>query len=804
MLCEVDSFHVPITLAELGDAFSPSTTILRASQRSARRLSWRTSCLRCLGMLIGMTSYTGLLWSQEDFEALPWHRMTIKLESNSSDAPTRSDLEGWKGLMPYQPNVKNSTWPWGHKEKSDFHYNLVLSDTDLALQNEIALERRLALNGWLDATVQAEWSTYWRGKELIIHVVPGKRWRIGEITWLTEGSGLESNRVEEIAALRSGEPFCIQDLQSSQDRIAAYARSIGKATFHTGHVHFEADTIGNNGSKLVQLTGECLQWDSEQIGQEFNPVDTIRLREHPNVFMGRLLWNHAPPGSREEYGGIRHEVWEHVSRLQPDDLFKPGNIVKTHSGLAALPAVHQVSRTEHLRFAEDTIGGELVSRVLMDVDYTVIPKASHDIGAELDIVRNDVRYGPKIRMSLLHRNPRGWGAQNTWEAAFGYVSASPFSSFNRETLLNSGEWGLSWGTTQIGISPFSLDRFRPSASPFTSLDLGWKREVWPEFSRSQIHIRYELGLIENPERRSTIRVSPVNISFIDLTNRDVQFVAWWEEQSPLVQGRFNNHLTLGSSAAWETGWSFNRWSGRYQVSTSWSGMLAQRFAEWMGGTLKFDETTGAWLVTQGVPIVQHQRLLTNISAKRSSVDVPGRAFAIHVLVGFANAGKNTTSLPLEQAFVGGGANGIRGWRLRTLGPGNSSSIENSSVIFGVGDVRLDLQIESRHPIKDGWSAAIFSDAGNVWLHGSGVDSETRISTTKWSGLGWSTGIGLRYDMEFFLLRIDGAMRLHDPTQQEGSRWIGANQIKGALHLGLGLPFNPFLHSESFTTSRNLW
>ena len=735
-----------------------------------------------------MASYMGLLWSQADLDALPWHKMTIQLESNFSSAPSRANIDEWKELLPYQPHEKKSIWQIGPKGNDDRQYDLALSIADIALQNEIALERRLALDGWLDAEVDAEWSTYWRGKELVLHVVPGNRWTIGDIQWSTEGSGLTSNRVEEIAALYKGQPFSFEDLQSAQDRIAAYARSIGKATFHTGHVHFEADTIGNKGSHEVKLTGECLPWDSDQMRQEFSLVDTVRFREHPTVYIGQFLWNQHPPGSQEDYGSIRQEVWNHVNRLQPHQIFKPGNIVNTHSGLSSLSAVHQVARTEKLRIAQDTLTGELISRVYMDVDYTVIPKASHDIGVEIDIIRNDVRYGPKIRTSLLHRNPRGWGAENAWEAAFGYVSASPFSSFNRETLLNSGEWSLSWGTTQIGIFPFSLDRFRPSASPFSSLDLGWKREVWPEFTRSQIHILHELGLVENPERRSTIRISPVNISFINLANRDVQFVEWWEEQSPLVQGRFNNHLTLGSSFAWETGWSLNRWSGRYQVSTSWSGMLAQRLAEWGGASLNFDETTGAWLVTPGVPIVQHQRVMANFSAKAPSIRKLSRNWAFHLLVGFANAGENTPSLPLEQAFVGGGANGIRGWRLRTLGPGNSKSLDNGSVVLGVGDVRLDLQIENRFPISNGWSGAIFSDAGNVWLHGSGVDPETRLGTTKWSGIGWSTGMGLRYDMEFFLLRLDGAIRLHDPTQEMGFRWIGPNQIKGALHLGLGLPF----------------
>ena len=161
---------------------------------------------------------------------------------------------------------------------------------------------------------------------------------------------------------------------------------------------------------------------------------------------------------------------------------------------------------------------------------------------------------------------------------------------------------------------------------------------------------------------------------------------------------------------------------------------------------------------------------------------------MHVLFGWANAGRNTPSLPLEQAFFSGGANGVRGWRIRAMGPGNTAFNEFDAGILGVGDVRVDLQYELRHALNKQWQLAGFTDAGNVWLHGEGNDP---IETWSWKSLsswGWGAGLGIRQDLEFFILRLDAALRLHDPTQPESARWIGTSKLRGALHLGLGLPF----------------
>ena len=114
-------------------------------------------------------------------------------------------------------------------------------------------------------------------------------------------------------------------------------------------------------------------------------------------------------------------------------------------------------------------------------------------------------------------------------------------------------------------------------------------------------------------------------------------------------------------------------------------------------------------------------------------------------------------------------------------------MEDATGIAGVGDIRLDLQFEQRMRVNDVWQVALFSDMGNVWLHG---EEAPEASVWSWDlrGFGWGAGMGVRMDLEFFLLRLDGGLRIHDPGKAAGQRWLGQGPWKGALHLGLGLPF----------------
>ena len=126
--------------------------------------------------------------------------------------------------------------------------------------------------------------------------------------------------------------------------------------------------------------------------------------------------------------------------------------------------------------------------------------------------------------------------------------------------------------------------------------------------------------------------------------------------------------------------------------------------------------------------------------------------------------------------------------MRDLGPGFAEqSVLDADYVPGVGDVQLDIGIEFRRELTDAFGAAWFTDAGNVWMN---KNSSSQGIQTQFSlrSMAWGAGMGLRFDFEFFLLRLDGAIRLYDPSQQDGKRWIGKGTPSGMFHLGIGHPF----------------
>jgi outer membrane protein assembly factor BamA len=159
-----------------------------------------------------------------------------------------------------------------------------------------------------------------------------------------------------------------------------------------------------------------------------------------------------------------------------------------------------------------------------------------------------------------------------------------------------------------------------------------------------------------------------------------------------------------------------------------------------------------------------------------------------LFVGLGLAGENFGTLPYDRSFYGGGVNGLRGWATRGLGPGATGYAAPTEVIKGLGDLRLELNAEFRQPITSVLQLAWFTDAGNVWLTGNAPDEATWSRGGRWESLAWNTGMGLRLDFDFFLLRLDAGLRLHDPGLSSGERWVGQHPARGAVHLGIGHPF----------------
>jgi len=152
---------------------------------------------------------------------------------------------------------------------------------------------------------------------------------------------------------------------------------------------------------------------------------------------------------------------------------------------------------------------------------------------------------------------------------------------------------------------------------------------------------------------------------------------------------------------------------------------------------------------------------------------------------------NSDALPLERGFFAGGANDMRGWLFRRLGPGSYNE-DTLNVIDRTGDIKLEANIEYRFPIFSALKGALFLDVGNIWL----LNESEQFPGGKFyfnsflSQMAVNTGVGFRLDLNFFVFRLDAGVPIRDPAQPQNDRWIvGANWTTDVLwNFGIGYPF----------------
>ena len=200
---------------------------------------------------------------------------------------------------------------------------------------------------------------------------------------------------------------------------------------------------------------------------------------------------------------------------------------------------------------------------------------------------------------------------------------------------------------------------------------------------------------------------------------------------------------------------------------------------------------GAALVW-GAPFTQYVRVELSLGRTLRFGSEDRHAIATRFLIGAAHAYGNSTAVPFEKQFYSGGANSMRGWQARSVGPGYSKMNKSFSLPSQTDDVKLEANLEYRFGIFWKLEGALFADCGNVWSL-TYDDPESRFDIHDfYNSLAADWGVGLRVNLDFILLRLDLGVKTYDPSQDEGSRWISPGswirQDNLALHFGVGYPF----------------
>lgn len=636
---------------------------------------------------------------------------------------------------------------------------------DRTVRNLEALARRA---GYLDAQGAVELDTL-RNRRLAVRYVMdlGALWKVGGVEWSMDGTGIDPRDVMPQSLVQPGMAFDADVLDAERGRIARVLQSKGYAEFDEAYIMYEADSIGSR------------EAGGHRIGVKvvIRPVVQSDLaRPHERLRLGSIAVQEQDSGLVHP---LREAVLDHLIAAEIGALYDREALETTYRRLMRLPAVSRVEMPTTTRLDE-------AGQRWVDVDVRLWQRKRFGVQTEVDFTRTDVRYGPLLRVSWTDRNVSGRGDQLEWTATAGISSTQPFSYNEAALVPNSGEWSLEANYSILGIPPLGLHRLRPSNAARSELGLAFRREARPDYLRKAFAMRYGFEFVENESRNSLVSIDLLEFNYTDLEAEDA-FVEWLDAQgNPFLKSRFQDYASTLTRLGWRSGWGEQAtWLGGVRTSVEWSGQLWRH----LGDALQLPQNDEGAFVMAGVPVAQFVRVEQDVRfGTREDPEAPGQ-IAARAYFGVAWVGPNLNSLPYDRSFFGGGVNGLRGWATRDVGPGGVVDAEEEGAIRGVGDWRAELNIEYREPLTESFTLAIFADAGNVWMRAAeGVAASATWAGGRWQSVAWNGGLGARWDFGFFLLRLDGGMRLHDPTQPLGTRWLGQTKARGAFHIGIGHPF----------------
>ncbi len=332
---------------------------------------------------------------------------------------------------------------------------------------------------------------------------------------------------------------------------------------------------------------------------------------------------------------------------------------------------------------------------------------------------------------------------------------------------------------------------RTAVLPATEISIAYNYQNRPEYTRNILSGSYGYTWSASRNLRYSIRVP--HLSIIKIFNIDSDFYS--SLNSSYLQYQYQNHFDLGSSVSvyYTTDPAVNPAHSYFYIRTdlSSSGLLLNSMRE------AWQQNKRGQRLIWGIPYSQYVRAqVSAVETIRFGRD-DKMSLAARFLAGIGYAyGNSLYTMPLEQMFYAGGANSMRGWQSRSLGPGMAPLDKQFSIYNQVGDMRLETNLEWRFPLFWKLGGALFTDIGNIWnlpKQTGLTDEGYELSVFSFENLFKSTavswGVGARLDFGLLLIRVDLGIKGYDPVTQcwrAPQEWFAKDGF--AVHLGIGYPF----------------
>ena len=696
-------------------------------------------------------------------------------------------------------NISKEKWP--HSWLRKIGEEPVVYDPYATVKSVDQIQSYVASKGYFDSSVRDTVKTAKQKSEVFYNVDLKSPYKIRNLYYEFADTIIEKwYFFDSINCLiERGKPYDVDILQAEQSRFEKFIKDRGYYGFSRDHIYFRVDsTVGNRTVDIYYGVRKFLRIDSENrrtevphsiykirniyIYPDFIPRDALERRE---VYLNSLDttfyegYYFISPGEKPE---IKYDLIIQSLYLKSGSRFSVTNTDQTQSHLLGLKTFR-----------------------LVNIFYTEVPAVEYRTGEELDLDCNIQltllrQQSYKVEVEGTHSDGLGgalnlvYQNKNLFRGAelFNLKLKGAYETLSQDSIMHSVEYGAE---TSLRFPKFLLpfiktEGFIKKYNPTTTLLAAYNYQKLPFYTREMANATF--GYNWNGNSYTTHIVNPLQLNIVKLDTIDPAFMAIIESSSYLAYS-YRDVTILGSSYSFifsnqSIRKSRDFWFIRFNAETS-GNMLSL-----ISNAAGLKKTEGSYRLFRQ-PFAQYVRADIDLRYNLIINDLSSVVYRAFVGAGIPYG--NSRAVPFEKQYFGGGANGIRAWQVRTLGPG-SLVPDRTTFLNQTGDIKLEANIEYRFKLFWVLESALFLDAGNIWSYNdnSQIGSQFRFKNVL-NEMAVGTGFGLRFDLDFVLIRGDIGIKLRDPSLASGSRWITnwpyyKDKTEGGriftVVVGIGYPF----------------
>ncbi len=665
-------------------------------------------------------------------------------------------------------------------------------------QLHMALSNRGFMNNHVSYRVDAD--TVKRKAKVDFDVTLGEPFYIRSISYEIPDKRLADIILSDSAHfnVHTGDLLNNTQLDEWRQSITENLRNHGYYAFNKEYITFFADTAANSlAVDLTLNTREPYHNDRMPYYTEHKPFyvrNVTYVTDYDPLAMHDEYWGEdtvvLSGGVRVFEGAVRYmrpQVFDECNHIEPGQRYSVEDIDRTYRALGRLSVIKQIN-------IDIRPVGEVDGMLMVDAFVLLQPDKSQTISASLEGTNSEGDLGFGVGVDYQHRNIFKGAEVLSAKAKVTYESLKG----NLSGLINNN---YSEYSTELGItfpkfmSPFLKRSFKRKIQATTTFSVNFDYQARPEYTRVIAGGGWRYQWTER-SRRMSHTLTLLDLSVISVPKSKDEIFDRITINNPLLYFSYKDHLIM------RMGYNFYRTNkaemnvlqmGRFQRNVFTIRANAETAGNLLYGLSHLSRQKpsedGSYKAL-GIRYSQYVKAdadysYTHYLDRRQSI-------AFHVGAGVAVPYGNSDVLPFEKRFYSGGANSVRGWGVRTLGPGSYNNNNENKLFYQCGDIRFDVNLEYRAKLFWVVELGLFLDAGNIWTIKDYEDQPGGVFKFNkfYEQIAAAYGAGIRLDFKYFLIRVDMGMKGYNPASGQEHWPLLHPKFKrdSEFHFSVGYPF----------------